>query len=292
MDIPDNEPSEVRQDTAELASYVLSDIESIHSGRSPVRRHVSPVPRLQQPLLGTRSTKSREDDSLSGLESKYISQPEMIPEVSEPITQTNRTSHSPPKSSRASILAQLISESNAVSDDDRLDPTNGFDSTDDETPAPTGVRPAIVDKGIISQPSERTALLLRKVALPSGSSTSYGVGSVHDLEGQKASTPGPIGVVRRVARQAEERCGVVYRTLSSPKSWPRRQAWKDVPRLGVMYIPAVVLGLLLNVLDAMSYGELESSTPHGGRINYCRSWGAGPARFGGAGAWSPPILGC
>lgn len=48
----------------------------------------------------------------------------------------------------------------------------------------------------------------------------------------------------------------VWRLVSHPKSWDRRTVWRQ----GVVYpaslLPAVFLGLLLNILDALSYGMI------------------------------------
>lgn len=45
------------------------------------------------------------------------------------------------------------------------------------------------------------------------------------------------------------------RTIASPKTWNARTLWGSVIAKPASYIPAVILGLLLNVLDALSYGE-------------------------------------
>ncbi|EWC44016.1 hypothetical protein DRE_01368 [Drechslerella stenobrocha 248] len=44
--------------------------------------------------------------------------------------------------------------------------------------------------------------------------------------------------------------------ISSPKSWDRRAIWRNAIVTPVNTLPAVVLGLLLNVLDGLSYGMI------------------------------------
>lgn len=46
------------------------------------------------------------------------------------------------------------------------------------------------------------------------------------------------------------------RKLADPKSWDRRTIWRNGVAHPVSLLPAVLLGLLLNILDALSYGMI------------------------------------
>ncbi len=71
-----------------------------------------------------------------------------------------------------------------------------------------------------------------------------------DLEGQKYAGR------RRVFGSGVGACvkGVVQ-LVSNPKRWDGRAVWRNVVVAPVACLPAVVVGLLFNILDALSYGE-------------------------------------
>ena len=56
--------------------------------------------------------------------------------------------------------------------------------------------------------------------------------------------------------QALERGRAFGRNLADPKSWDRRTVWQNGIVYPVSLLPAVLLGLLLNILDALSYGMI------------------------------------
>ncbi len=57
----------------------------------------------------------------------------------------------------------------------------------------------------------------------------------------------------------------VARTVLNPKAWDGKAIWRHTVVEPIGYIPAVILGTLLNILDALSYGKpcnlLKSSLP-------------------------------
>ncbi|KAF3910185.1 hypothetical protein ABW21_db0201095 [Orbilia brochopaga] len=59
---------------------------------------------------------------------------------------------------------------------------------------------------------------------------------------------------KRAARTAYIRS--VAMRISSPKNWDRKTIWRNAVLTPVNTLPAVVLGLLLNVLDGLSYGMI------------------------------------
>jgi len=90
---------------------------------------------------------------------------------------------------------------------------------------------------------------------------SYGAGEENgqgvDLEGQK-------GLARRKwlgrkvdsVRETGSRVASIIPLISNPKRWDRHALWNNVVVAPVACFPAVVVGLLLNILDALSYGMI------------------------------------
>ena len=110
----------------------------------------------------------------------------------------------------------------------------------------SGVQPVNVQTAIISQPHERTPLVRRRTAY----------GSMKDLESNKVSIEPPQSSLSVALRQCRQQTAHVTRVATHPKSWDRRA----ILRFGLLqpasYIPPVILGLLLNILDALSYGMI------------------------------------
>lgn len=127
------------------------------------------------------------------------------------------------------------------------------DDTDEEQLSDEGFQVVIVNKGIISQPSERTGLLLRNAISGRGESSDYN--TISNLERQPLSSTGVPSRVLSVAKHARRYTSFVFKRLTNPKTWDRRAFWNYGIRQPVSYIPPVILGLLLNILDALSYGK-------------------------------------
>jgi SulP family sulfate permease len=78
---------------------------------------------------------------------------------------------------------------------------------------------------------------------------------VADLEDQKTdmrASPPPT----RFIHQAIRKCRSCAHTLSHPKTWNPRAVWREGIVHPASLLPAVFLGLLLNILDALSYGTI------------------------------------
>lgn len=114
----------------------------------------------------------------------------------------------------------------------------------EETPFPP--LPTILDEPE-PRDSERTSLLSK-----TRSKSPHGYGSVDDIENQGT-------VLRRDPNFFTQGTATVAkwsRIVSSPKSWDRRAIWQEGVVNPVSLLPAVLLGLLLNILDALSYGMI------------------------------------
>jgi len=247
-DITQDASEGVREDTAELASWALSDVASIRSGHSPARHQTSSASSNQRPSQSDTNLAERtEQDDFSRHESTDSSRPGVIEEVSEPTSpdsfDSSRISHG------TSALTEMVRNSLPTEE-------GSTETREDDMLDKSGVQPVIVHEGIISQPDEQTTLLLRKVAY----NNQYG--SVQDLEGQAAVSKGRISQVRRRLHCLGEHGGHLIQRMTNPKSWNRKAILEYGLRRPANYVPPVILGLLLNILDALSYGESNRRTLH------------------------------
>ncbi len=210
----------------------LSDIASNRSEHSPSRHHHSSTTPHHHSYLSSQL----DQDDLSRHESNDSSRPEAIQEVSEPTSP--ESSHSSQASRGQSALTELIRNSPPTEEE-----SQGTD--EEELPTTAGVHPVTVQGGIFSHSGEQTRLLVTRTAY----------GSIKDLEGQRSARAGPTNQMRAVMQQSKEQTTRIIRVASNPKSWNRRYIWEFVVLQAALLVPAVILGLLLNILDAMSYGE-------------------------------------
>jgi SulP family sulfate permease len=78
-----------------------------------------------------------------------------------------------------------------------------------------------------------------------------------DLEGQKRQHTHSTSWTARMVdslRQKKMKTLGMLRTVRDPKCWDRRALWQNIVVAPVACLPAVIVGLLLNILDALSYG--------------------------------------
>ncbi|OQE43260.1 hypothetical protein PENCOP_c003G04743 [Penicillium coprophilum] len=95
--------------------------------------------------------------------------------------------------------------------------------------------------------NEHTSLLSK-----SRSKSTQNYGSAGDVENQTAAVKRPPTLVRKGVSSATH----YTRILSNPKSWNKRAIWREAVVYPASLVPAVLLGLLLNILDALSYGMI------------------------------------
>ena len=184
-----------------------------------------------------------DQDIVSRQRSNSTHVPDMIEEVVEPPSPDTPDSSS--KVSPTSLLSERLRNSATAKQDDK-------NSEDGASFDGKGLQPAIVGQGIISQPNERTTLLLKRTAYRSENFRDFG--SSKDLESQKATRAGPVVNYQRCIAHIRESGARIGRSITSPKSWDMRDLWVSGIRQPASYIPPVILGLLLNILDALSYG--------------------------------------
>ncbi|RDL41955.1 cAMP-binding protein [Venustampulla echinocandica] len=204
----------VREDTAELASYGLSDRGSVHNG--------SPQPR--------RPIQTHLESYFPGDSDTELSRQNTIEEVPEPISPEEST----PADGRpgTSALTDMLRRS-PPSLDGNLEQGN------------LAVKPGSI------QEDERTPLLERH----HDSSNHDQIPTERDLERQEITRTYKAKLRDSVRIPLETHIKSAWNVLN-PRHWERRVIWQNAVVAPVGYLPAVILGLLLNILDALSYGMI------------------------------------
>jgi SulP family sulfate permease len=64
--------------------------------------------------------------------------------------------------------------------------------------------------------------------------------------------------IREFILWPREKVFIVAQTVTNPKRWDRKAIWRNAILAPISCLPAVILGLLLNILDALSYGKPSS----------------------------------
>lgn len=172
--------------------------------------------------------------------------PEVIPETSEPESPdiTSPFRRSPP----ISALAEMMRNISPVEEE------NGTEDGSEDFSEHGGIKAVTVSQGIISQPNEQTSLILQRTL--SGRSRWSNYASFPDLESQKAPKKTLASRIQAAISHARDNSSVVINKVANPQLWNKKAIWTYGVYQPVSYIPPVILGLLLNILDALSYGEM------------------------------------
>jgi sulfate permease, SulP family len=235
----------VREDTAELASYALSDhASSVHSG-SP---HPSSL--TQSNLESYFPLQS--DEELPTPRNLNDFRPHMIQEVSEPISP--EIGHPGYKSPGTSILTNMIrkspkkasppNEEEEQSDIEPEDEDNGRQFSQE--------RLIVTTNGVKVDSTERTPLLKKD---SSGSPHPDYIHGEPDIERQALHRKVSWPKFRKLVSWPRKKGINALRIVANPKSWDRKVIWHNAVVVPTGYLPAVILGCLLNILDALSYGK-------------------------------------
>ncbi|KAK3392985.1 sulfate transporter family-domain-containing protein [Podospora didyma] len=240
----------VREDTAELASYFLSVKKN---GRSP---SFLSRPTLSSTVLSDQSTlPSHEVGDLEGLAPRSS---ETIHEVSEPPSPD--ILHEEQEPGGPSMLTTMLRRSPpderflVAPKQDQIHEEHIVDESEDDHESLSRVttfedRPWLDLRETAEEPNEGSPLL---AARSHDSRHSYGAGNRAgqdlDIESQKRCN---IKWATKGVRAAG-----FFRTAFDPKSWDRHALWQNIVVAPVACLPAVIVGLLLNILDALSYGMI------------------------------------
>lgn len=239
----------VREDTAELASYALSDKASVRSVSPP--RH-----RSTQTNLESYFTQGPETESVVNSEPEGLYH-HTIHEVSEPVS-PEAESVSSDKSPGTSALTSMLKRSppNSLQKDGQESHSNGHldGSTEVDLDGVEVQRRLIMTSdGMIVDPTERTPLLSKH---RSESRHPDWIRGEQDIEGQVTRRQPSWPKLHNIVQWPKEKGVPALRTLVSPKTWDRKAIFQHAVVEPAACLPAVILGLLLNVLDALSYGMI------------------------------------
>ncbi|MCJ1314196.1 hypothetical protein MMC25_007876 [Agyrium rufum] len=225
----------VRQETAELANWALSDATTARSASLN-----------RPPNVGRQGQDAELETDLSShdllFNSSSVHVPAVIDETSEPVSPADK-----PPSGKAPSVSTLTNLLQAPGED-QLDTQSAFD-TDESV---DDLEVVTVNNGIISQPHEQTPLLNGHST--NASKQGYSYGSLRDLESQQSRLIQ--GVHVKWHAKFSEGLQSLYRNVRSVKSWDRRKCLTSLVVQPASFVPPVILGLLLNILDALSYGMI------------------------------------
>lgn len=202
----------LRDQTAELAAFALSDNTS-HLGSS------LPV-----------SVASSDDGH-----------PEIIEEVSEPVTPEG-SEHDQPGDPAVSELTAMIQSASDTQLDEHLHETSDYDQKSHQ-------HPSLSRMPYDPEADENTPLI------GDHSKNTTTLGNVTDIERQYQPDKRGRGV-REKWRASVQNLQSCFYVLSHPKTWSARAIYREAILHPVSLLPAVFLGLLLNILDALSYGMI------------------------------------
>ncbi|PGH12104.1 hypothetical protein AJ79_04503 [Helicocarpus griseus UAMH5409] len=220
----------VREKTAELASLAL------RNNGEPASSSLS----LPESRMGTFNNLGmlfdgqREENRVRADQSP---RPEPIAESSEPQSPTKNPPLSPKYGTSA--LTTMIRGST---------PSDHGDGWNEELIPEDYSHPALTISCDSTAPDTEQTSLIRRASRTK--SRDYGTAQ-GDIESQTARSV-PFGKFRAMCTKGSSWC----RRRLNPKTWDRRTIW----RKGIIYptslIPSIFLGLLLNILDALSYGMI------------------------------------
>lgn len=251
----------VREDTAELASYFLSDKKE---GPSP-----SFLSRARPSLSQSRSDQAAVSDEAELPEGTNASRSsetiEEIPEPSSPETAIEDPLEGP------SMLANLLKRSPPdrkfmpPPKADQVREEHVLDESEDNDETLKRKQPSVRECQVVAtnenaQDLAETAPLLSITSRQSWQSygTHNGGTPGHvDIEGQKIPRMQTKAWVARTVDSIRQKRIYAVNTLQAirdPKCWDRRALWQNFVIAPVACLPAVIVGLLLNILDALSYG--------------------------------------
>ncbi|KAH6898732.1 sulfate transporter family-domain-containing protein [Thelonectria olida] len=219
----------IRQDTAELATYLLSEGQAAPS----------PAFLRSRPFFHEAAVSDYGDDC--SLVDHARNSKTIVEESEPPSPETERDTDVP---AGPSVLAHLLKDSPPQSMAQHQ-PSDHEDDEDDDAdhnqPEPRSHTEPI---------TERTPLLTR---VTSGSRRSY----TDDLEGQKTQSKHPwISGLVDVGHKVEERMTHSVAVAVNPQRWNCKAIWHSTVAAPMSCLPAVAVGLLLNILDALSYGMI------------------------------------
>ena len=234
----------VREDTAELASYALSDKASIQS--------TSPSRRAAQTHLESYFQQPTDSETASNRESEGLRN-HIIAEVSEPASpEEGEVGRSPGTSMLADLLRHSPPSRPPSENMNAEDIGKSQDGEEREIHSNQG-RLIITSNGVKMDATERTPLIGKDVAFEAQHPD--WIRGQRDIEAQETKRRHSWPKLRNVLLWPKEKGYDIVKVVANPKAWDRKAIWENAVMAPVECLPAVILGLLLNILDALSYGR-------------------------------------
>ncbi|KAK3943747.1 sulfate transporter family-domain-containing protein [Diplogelasinospora grovesii] len=272
----------VREDTAELANYFLSSGDNKKDGqkssaflaRARSRSYSTPKPHISgQDHYGATPIGDEGEEVVGGASVSA----ETIAEVSEPSSPEDRLPEAQAPEEGPSIIATMLRRSppderylGALNQKaDQADEQNtGFDTeeeSDDEVVrrVPSSTERASqmnkdgADEAAPLLSTTRSRESRRSYGMTSGSN-GVGRAAMFDPESQQKRPEGNrwLTSITDFLRHKGAQISGAFRVVCEPNRWDRRAIWQHVFVAPVACLPAVIVGLLLNILDALSYGMI------------------------------------
>lgn len=246
----------VREDTAELASYFLSDKTSRQSPNFLTRpRSQSLHLKSDSPLRWPSPDNNDDSDSVNAGKSS-----DTIVEVSEPPSPEEEEVDDLYQDDGPSVLSNMLRRSPPESYQDRHVPQDMLHQGTGQPPPFEGRSRTRRDgSGMLWTPdddilnedlTENTPLLRTKSHASSHHENSHRSGNAVDIESQKRLNP-RTWLAERASRMHE-----FAKSASRPKEWDGKVLVHTLVLEPVKTLPAVFVGLILNILDALSYGMI------------------------------------
>jgi sulfate permease, SulP family len=229
----------VREQTAELASFAISDSSFDSPSHPNPRRHY-----ISQPeIIISNTDPSEAFPAESSWRANARSRPEAIREVSEPVSPEASPEPSLPAHFTSALTKMMRNSPQDASQDSRL---------------VEEMEPLQHQKSPEREPIESDTIATEETCLLQNNkdAISKKLGYADDLENQKAERGPILTRIRAAGHNAIDKSRAGAYTISHPKTWNPRLIWRKGFVEPVSVLPAVFLGLLLNLLDALSYGMI------------------------------------
>ncbi|OWP01809.1 sulfate transporter family protein [Marssonina coronariae] len=234
----------VREDTAELASYALSDKASVRSVSPPRQRSA-------QTSLESYFGPGKLEGESSPIRNIEGLQNHPIPEGSEPVSPEN-SSITSDRAPGTSVLTKMLKnsppETRHANDDNDSEGEHGAGGIWGDDRSRQG-RLVITSHGVGVDPTESTSLLGK-------SHHPDWIRGEQDIERQATKQRPAWPRLRDFVLWPQKKGLDAARTIANPKAWDLKVIWTNAVVEPVSCLPAVVLGNLLNILDALSYGMI------------------------------------
>ena len=239
----------VREDTAELASYVLCDNKdkrnaSFLTRKSSASAHLGPDASVTQDGIDHTGDLLVPEEAIVEEEGSDSSSPDTD---AGPSVLSSMLRRSPPQS-----LGGPAVDHDDIQDVEHQGPlllSAGTSSHHED--------PRFSTNGRDAASSETSPLLGPKPRQPETPSTNSEFG---DIEGQK---PHSRSFLSRYLLPSWRRGDDKVRSITSavhPKAWDKRVIWQRAVVDPARCVPSVIVGLLLNILDALSYGMYRAAS--------------------------------